>query len=192
MMPKLFRFGLITALPCVLAAIPATAAEAKVFTSWPIGLEREVDEGYYMTLLSSRDGWRVWRIETESSVECRGIKSVQGQPHPIPLGVSVAFFGGDPFLTVYKGYQDKLRYFWTAEHSGKVTVKGRVSGEKFWKPLAGDDQNEYYVDGRKFQINVTSWEYPAIYVGYAEQTGTMDLTGLAHVIEAVNNCPAPK
>ena len=74
-MPVPLKFGFLFG---VIGLVTATQLSAGVYTNWPIGVEREVDEGVYMRLLSVSDGWRIWRIETKDDVDCRAIKSAIG------------------------------------------------------------------------------------------------------------------
>lgn len=169
-------------------ALGVGIVDAKVFYDWPIGLEREVDEGFYMKVVAVENGWRIWRIETKSEVECRAIKSVRGQPHPIPVGVGGAFFRGTPNLMIYKGSRSNLTYAWSGEHLNERTIQIRRPGDKFWKQIKNYDSQELYRDGALLEVNVQSWEYPEIYVGLSDEKGIIDLTGLAAAQERVRTC----
>lgn len=155
--------------------------------SWPIGVEREVDEGVYMSVRAVENGWRVWRTETRGGVSCLAVKSAKGRPHPIPVGVGSALYDGTPFLTVSRGYQDKLTYHWQTEHYGRVRTKIRIPGDKFWDEYgASGDMSKY--DGRVVEIVMTSWEYPEILVGLSEEQALFDFTGMQSIIEKVDQC----
>ncbi len=168
----------------------ATSVSAGVYTNWPIGVEREVDEGVYMKVIEVSQGWRIWRIETRNDVDCRAIKSAIGRSHPIPLGAGAVFGMGTPFLQIYKGYKTPHTFAWETRHWGKVKIQYRRPGEKFWtqaEPLV-DDLTQF--DGQKLEISLTSWEYPDILVGFAKETGVIDLSGMAAAIEAIDKCNA--
>tara|TARA_B100001105_G_scaffold227851_1_gene198617 strand:- start:408 stop:947 length:540 start_codon:yes stop_codon:yes gene_type:complete len=178
-MPFKVLFGI------ALAAFSASHLGAAT-SNWAIGQEREVDEGFYFKLLKVEAGWRLWRIETKDGVECRAVKSANGRPHPYPLGVSVNFFGGEPFIVLYKS--DALggvQHFWKGVDLSNKSVQVRRLGEKFWHE---DTRQSVYSDGDKLEINIVSWEYPEIHVGYHETRGTFNFEGLDAMRKAVEDC----
>lgn len=170
-------------------------SEAAAADNWPIGKEREVDEGTYMQVVAANMGWRIWRIETESGVFCKAVKSAKGQVHPEPLGVSDAMFKGKPFLEIWPNNKDgslffpgKFRYGWRTTYSGNVRIKYRTPGSKFWEERT---QVQFNADGmveQQFEIVLTSWEYPELYEGLAEQKGIFDFSGLSWAKSQVVIC----
>lgn len=173
----------------ILAAVAPVPALAQ--TSWPVGMEREVDEGVYMKVLRVANGWRLWRIETKDSAECRAVKSARGRPDPIPVGVGAGFWRGTPSVLLYENYDRKIAFAWSGEHYGKVEVKTRLLGARFWDEQRGAWSPDLLpFDGKLLEVNVTSWEYPEILVGLADETAVMDLTGLAAMVDAVKACNA--
>jgi hypothetical protein len=164
------------------SALPA------VYTKWSIGMEREVAEGVYMKLVAVSDGWRIWRIETRNDVDCRAIKSAIGRPHPIPAGAGAVFMLGTPFLMIMKGHKSPYSFSWETTHWGDVEGQYRLAGEKFWSPLKerSDDLSQF--DGKTLEISLTSYEYPAVNVGFAKETGKIDLMGMGAAIASVDQC----
>jgi hypothetical protein len=178
---------------CLVLMVASTSAmtlpvSAAVYTQWSVGMEREVAEGVYMKLMSVSEGWRIWGIETKSEVDCRAIKSAVGRVHPIPAGAGAVFFRGTPFLMVYKGYQTPHTYSWNTTHWGDVDVQYRLPGEKFWSPMNKYEDDLSQFNGKKLEISLTSWEYPDINVGYAKETGVIDLAGMNAAVAAVDQC----
>jgi hypothetical protein len=169
-------------------------SEAAAADNWPIGKEREVDEGTYMQVVAANMGWRIWRIETKSGVDCKAVKSAKGQVHPEPLGVSSGMFKGKPFLEIWHNktpsqfFPEKFTYRWWTTHSGSVRIKYRTPGSKFWEERT---QVKFNADGiveQQFEIVLTSWEYPELYEGFAEQKGIFDFTGLSWAKSQVVIC----
>lgn len=173
---------MIAALIALLTLTPQTPP-----ADWPIGTEREVEAGVYMQVVASESGWRVWRTEQRSGVSCKAVKSAAGRPHPRPIGVGDALFTGTPYLTIGL-YQDRFTYRWSARHLGKVRVKYRTPGDRFWEEGAEVNFPANVIGERPIEIEVTSWEYPAIYEGYSEEAATFDLAGLAWAQEQVRVC----
>ena len=81
----------------VALTLASTVAHAQ---GWVVGQEREVDEGVYARLVKPESGWRLWRFETKQGVTCKAVKSVKGQPHPVPVGVETVLFQGTPFIEI--------------------------------------------------------------------------------------------
>jgi hypothetical protein len=163
---------------------------AAVYRNWSIGMEREVDEGFYFKLVSVIHGWRIWRIETKDEVDCRAVKSAIGRIHPIPIGYGGAFELGTPYLMIYRGYKSPLTFSWNTVHSGKEKIQYRRMGEKFWTngEIYNKDLTEF--DGQKLEIAMTSWEYPEILVGFEEEKGVIDLAGMKAAVAAIQECNA--
>jgi hypothetical protein len=166
----------------------ASSALPAVYTKWSIGMEREVAEGIYMKLIGISEGWRIWRIETRNDVDCRAVKSAIGRPHPIPAGAGAVFMLGTPFLMIMKGYQSPHSFSWNTTHWGDVEGQYRLVEEKFWSPLKerSDDLSQF--DGKTLEISLTSYEYPAVNVGFAKETGRIDLKGMGAAIAAIDKC----
>lgn len=169
--------------------ILASLVFSQLQTSWPIGLEREVDAGTYMQVVASQYGWRIWKIDTRGGSQCKAVKSAIGRPHPIPLGVSSTMMRGTPFVEITWNAQDHgFSYRWTTTHYGRVEIKYRSLGERFWEErenhnFSGDSLNE-----SRYEIQLSSWEYPAILIGYAEESATFDFEGLAWAKSQVASC----
>lgn len=175
-------------------ATALTLASAPVFAApWQIGQEREVDEGYYLTLLKSEHGWRLWQVETKDGTRCQAIKSAKGRPHPVPLGVAEHFTGGTPYLIVSKGNKGFAqfgrlhRFELKGRHGSGEGVQFRKPNDRFWTKWAYD-LNLDDRDGQLIEVSITSWQYPHSRVGMASETGIIDLTGLAEMVKEVEGC----
>lgn len=172
-----------------LAAIAATGALTQPQAQWAIGSEREVDEGVYMQVVASDQGWRVWKIETRTGVQCKAVKSAVGRPHPVPVGVSSMMARGTPFLEVlWRDDEHGFSYSWGTEHYGKVRVKYRPVGARFWEERNNFDFDADDLAEQRLEVQLTSWEYPAILVGYAEEDAIFDLSGLEWAKGQVADC----
>jgi hypothetical protein len=172
----------------LISAAPAVAA---IYSQWSVGQEREVDEGVYFKLVEVKNGWRLWRIETEKEIDCRAVKSVAGKRHPFPIGVMRAFYFGEdvtPFITLLS-LDGNIRYSWKGRDPQNTQVQIRQPGEKFW---VTDDGHRTLSDGARLEVNVSSWEYPAISVGYHEAKGIIDLTGLDEMTAEISRCSRRK
>jgi hypothetical protein len=157
--------------------------------TWAVGTEREVDEGVYMKVVSSEQGWRVWRIETRNGVQCRAYKSARGRAHPVPVGVnSMMDRVGTPFLEVYwEARTAKFYSEWHGAHYGGMRAKYRVPGARFWEETPPDPEA---VNEQSVELSVDSYEYPAIFEGKAEERANFDLTGIRWATEAIRTCNA--
>jgi hypothetical protein len=158
---------------------------------WQIGQEREVDEGHYFKLLKIESGWRLWQIETKEGISCKAIKSARGRPHPQPLGVGSAFFGGTPFLTISSNGRGQTWFMWQGQHLGTKGTKFREPTDRFWQDWKyGTDLLP--MDGKVIELNIVSYEYPEIFVGRSEQNVLFDLNGLSSIVTEVVDCVAKK
>jgi len=175
--------------------IVATLLFALQTANWPIGTEREVDEGTYMQVLASQDGWRIWRTETSAGVYCRAVKSARGRPHPIPLGFHSALFRGTPFLEIgWNSYSSEMDFYWRTTYLGNVEIKYRQPGARFWEHRDNATFDPHETGENVIDVVLESWEYPELLVGKAEETATFDLDGLgwaeAEVAACVDAAPA--
>lgn len=174
-------------------AILSAATSASASTQWRVGQEREVDEGYYMTLFSQSNGWSVWRTETQNGVSCKAVKAAEGFPQPIPVGVLDLLYRGTPFVTISQNVEAfrrqgdrqalsvRLHGRWRSGH----TREWRFPGERFWRePLASDD----LVEGQRIEVHVETWEYYSLLVGREDERGIIDLTGLDEALQSLVDC----
>ncbi len=181
------KFSALAMAATAFVTVPASAAD------WTTGKAREVDQGYYFTLLSSEDGWRLWQIETKDGIRCVATKAAAGRTAPSPMGVADHFSGGTPFLVVSKGHKGfgplgRIgRFTLQGRHGNGQTVQFRGAGEKFWTKWKVD-QDISGLDGARLEVNVVSFRYPHSLVGSADETGIIDLTGLAAAIGKVEAC----
>jgi hypothetical protein len=169
-------------------AIAAPAAHA---ASWPLGTEREVDEGVYMQVVAVGQGWRIWRTETRSGVSCSAVKSAKGRPHPEPVGVQSMFWNGTPFVEMsWINYGSEPRWYhqWRTTHYGRVEVKYRKPGDRFFGESFNEEINAGKFGEDQLEVVLTSWEYPAILVGLAEERAIFDLAGLQWARDQVSKC----
>lgn len=176
----------------IIAVSLALFASPALSRGWEIGQEREVDEGYYFTLLSSENGWRVWQIETREGTRCTAVKSVRGKPHPEPLGVADSFWKGTPYLVVTKGHEfpgmGRVWRFQLRGHFGSgEKAQLRPVGARFWSDWTNSQELAEY-DGKQIEVAISTYEYPHSLVGGVHEKGILDLTGLSDVVQMVENC----
>jgi hypothetical protein len=167
----------------IFMGLAPTAAGAQ---PWAIGQEREVDEGFYVRLVTQQNGWRHWRIETRNEVSCQAIKSAEGRPHPIPLGVSAAFYRGTPFLTLSE-ISGRLSFGWQGANVLGERLKYRAIGERFWTDWVHDGDLMPFANSR-LEVNIVTYQYPRIFAGRIEETAVINLTGLEEAARYVLNC----
>lgn len=172
----------------IVLALGATVALPQ---EWPLGLEREVDAGIYMQAVAEDHGWRVWRVETKDGIRCKAVKPAEGQSAPVPLGTGSALFGATPFLSVSRGmFGEPYWYSWNARYSGRVSVKYRKPGERFWTEPGPLDFNGAAIGEGPIEVVVTSWRYPALLSGHSEEAATLDLAGVEWAQAEVTRCDA--
>ena len=162
----------------------ALSASIPVRQNWAVGEEREVDEGIYFKLIKVEKGWRLWRLETRGGIECRAVKSARGKVHPIPIGAGAMFGFGEPYITIWK-HRGKLLYSWKGVDFDNSMVQIRRAAAKFWDTDEGD---EVFADSDVVEVNISSWEYPDVRVGYHETKGVLDFTGWSEMRTAVDEC----
>lgn len=168
------------------AFVGGSAASAE---RWPIGVEREVDEGTYMQVVAVNSGWRIWRTEEKSGVYCKAVKSAKGRAHPEPIGVSSAMYKGTPFLEIFGGRgSEKLTYQWRTTYLSDVKIKYRTPGSEFWEERKNATFNADEIGEQQFEITLSSWEYPELYIGRSEETALFDLAGLSWAKDEVASC----
>jgi hypothetical protein len=142
-----------------------------------------------MQVVALEHGWRVWKIETREGVQCKAVKSAVGRPHPVPVGVSSMMTRGTPFVEVlWSDYDHRFSYSWRTEHYGKVRVKYRPVGERFWEERNNPDFNPDGLTAQRLEVQLTSWEYPAILEGYAEENAIFDFAGVEWAKTQVADC----
>lgn len=170
------------------------AAVASPESSWPIGVEREVDEGMYMSVVAQRFGWRIWRVEDMNGVSFRAVKSARGRPDPIPVGVGPSFFRGTPFLVVMllpsTSNKPEWYYSWKTVHLGDVRVQVRLPGERFWTQWKSSNMETDLFDEKAVELVAESWEYPALNSGRAEEQAVFDLVGITWAKEQLRQYAA--
>lgn len=189
-------------------ALLFTAIATSMFfqsNSWTLGQEREVDAGVYMSIHSQNEGWRIWKIETEDGISCRAVKSAEGRPHPIPVGVGSAFHRGTPFIeiSIYRdgtipGQTERYSSTWKTTHYGDVRFQWRKIGARFFESPASTietfslpqvfDARE--VDEERYEIRLESWRYPSISQGYSLESAIFNFSGLEWAEREVRSCNA--
>jgi hypothetical protein len=167
----------------------AFALFATVFTSWVVGQEREIDPGLYAKLYAQENGWRVWRFQTRQGTFCRAAKSAIGRPHPVPLGVGNVLYGGTPYLVV-SAIEGGTNGWEMEGRESDETQEFRLPGEKFWTDVGNNAMED--LDGKKIEVHVSGWEYPAIYVGHTDDRGVIDMTGAKWAVATARKCGEAK
>lgn len=177
----------------IATALLLSALTASQQTQWPEGIEREVDEGVYMQVADSQHGWRVWRTESRNGVVCKAVKSARGREHPIPVGVGPLLFRGTPFLEIHgsrHGFSGReiFSYDWTTRHYGRVAVKYRIAGERFYEEKSNGEFSASGLTEGSYDVVLISWEYPALNIGRAEEAAIFDMTGREWAEQRVLQC----
>lgn len=152
-------------------------------SNWPIGREREVDEGVYMKVIDENNGWRVWQSESRNGIVCKAVKSAQNRPHPIPVGVGNGLFQGTPFIEIHvqrHGFSNRpiYSYNWRTAHYGKVEIEYRPLGNRFYEKAKNGEFDGDSIEESPHDITLTSYEYPAILRGRAEEKAVFDFQGV--------------
>jgi hypothetical protein len=172
-------------------ALAALSLAALFPQEWPVGVEREVDEGFYMQVFAADHGWRVWRTENRNGVFCKAIKPASGRSDPVPVGVANLMSRETPFVEVsWTPVLNTFHYEWGATHYGGVRGKYRVPGERFWEDSFHGDIDLRPAAGKTIEVVVESYRYPELGVGRAEESGTVDLVGLEWALAEVIRCGA--
>ena len=170
--------------------------------SWTVGVEREVDAGFYMSVYADHEGWRVWRTETKDGVSCSAVKPAEGRKRPVPLGSGSSLWQGTPFIRVagdgpgafreYSGTTARLMRMptWRLKHYGKPKIKLRIPGEKFWDEYDSARFNVEKYDGKVVEIVAESWEYPHIHRGHETERGRFSFVGFDEAKRLAVECQA--
>lgn len=175
-----------------LAQSPAAATQPSA--SWPIGVEREVDDGVYVTLLRQENGWRLWRWEERSGVTCEAVKSGIGRPHPVPARAGTILYRGDPWISLTYWRSRDSRTFRGSEN---VALRGRHTGGWSEWQRAGDRFGTSFHYGlsdlpnwsnERIEIHVVTFRYPALLIGKADQRAMIDMVGLEQIRTAAREC----
>ena len=183
-----------------LVAVQPNIASARTGPDWKVNEEREISPSLYMKLVAELNGWRIWREEGASSKNCSAVKPANGVAQPQPYS-STVFFHGFPALVISETtVMDKQRIDWRllGTYLRPSIEEFRVQGERFFtrKPDLFADPTEWQkitdYDNKTIEVHVGSWKYPAISVGFSENTGMINLVGMSEAIEAVKTCNASK
>lgn len=146
---------------------------------WSAGVEREVDEGYYMKVLASDQGWRIWQMESRYGIRCLAIKSAIGRRHPTPIGQGFLMSRDTPFLELdWREDEGVFRYSWGARHFGGLRAKYRAPGARFWEEGASGSFEPGELGEQTIQVVIESFEYPNTGIGRSEETADFDLAGI--------------
>ncbi|WP_147373682.1 hypothetical protein [Hephaestia caeni] len=171
-------------------AVIAMPVQGAIYENWVVGQEREVDEGVYARLAKEEGGWRLWRFETKYGVTCKAVKPADGLPAPIPLGVSSKLGLGTPFLEIT--FFDRQR---TSRIEGRHLgdqAEYRSPGERFWHEWSEETDLVDFLESPSIEVHVSSWKYPANFVGKIEERGTINLSGLASIMHDGSECAAAR
>ncbi|HEX4736510.1 MAG TPA: hypothetical protein VH331_03005 [Allosphingosinicella sp.] len=172
----------ITALALSAITVVATAAHSQSTDAWTVGKEAEVHPGVQAKLLAEQNGWRLWRIENQRGVVCDAVKPTTGQGALVPTS-EYTMVGSTPYLR----YRAGVGYWLIGQWLGSDAVEWRLSGARFWTKM-DDSTNFEQFDGKTIEIHVSSWRYPNIMEGHADEQGTVDLTGIKAIAQAARDC----
>jgi hypothetical protein len=98
-------------------------------------------------------------------------------------------FNGTPFLEIWwSDYGSKFTYRWFTVHFGRVSVKYRTPGAKFWEERTNANFDATEIGEQQIELVASSWEYPELIIGHAEEKATFDLAGLTWAQSQVRSC----
>lgn len=173
----------------MMATAAALAAAGPSQQDWPVGVEREVDEGFYMQVFAADNGWRVWRTENRNGVFCKAVKPAQGRDHPTPIGVASFLTGGTPNVEISLSYDRRsFQYDWGTTYRRGIRAKYRIPGERFWQDDLSGRTDLTHGAEQVIEVVVESYEYPSIRIGRAEEQGTIDLAGMGWAQTELRRC----
>lgn len=165
--------------------LASPAAEAQ---TWKIGQEREVQPGIYAKLFDQVGTWRIWRFENANGVSCAAALAPSGKAHPYPLDYGY-LVGTHPMLILDRSLRDPTVISWSATgRGGRQRAEYRVVGDRFMKELSSLESPPSDLEGKSVEIVVTSWEYPAAFVGLYTDRGVFILDKLSQVSERTLAC----
>lgn len=153
--------------------------------TWHIGEEREVDEGAYVRLVEELGGWRIWRVEFKTGVQCRASRGIAGSLGPVP-GPGALFISPEPYAFSMVSKNGRVSHFLEGRWRGG-RAEYRLKGQRFWTEFVFSTDLTA-LDGEQVDVHVDSWRYPAIRVGHADQRGTVDFAGYKAALAAALKC----
>jgi len=199
-MKRLLSTLIITASACF-----AVEANAQTFT------ELRGNSGIYMADFGTVSDWTVVGMGTRDTSFCAAYKSELDRS-PYSKTEPYGQIGGNIHLSNYETafiLQRETPYSrTTADNPLRLHVTGRygisndsyewrVTGDKFFTPLERDQRYRtqklsftdlLQQDNKVLEIKSSSWEYPAINVGFSDDTGLFAVTGLQEVRQLIQTC----
>lgn len=157
---------------------------------WIVGVEREVEPGTYYSLVQQNNGWRLWRMERKSGIECIAVKPAVGRHHPDPY-TAYHFRGGTPFILIVfsKRFGESSNIRGRHGAIGALRQEVRAPGERFWTKWSPKISLDEITEDR-LEVNVVSAEYPSILVGIDTERAIIDMKGLSAIRQAGGQCAA--
>ncbi len=170
---------------------------------WNLGVEREYTPGRYAKLLSVFEGWRLWRFESVSGVDCRAVKPAIGKPHPVPGGNTTMMEGAPPFVVMNYDHEGKLVWEFEGEFGDTGSIDWRRENERFYTrylPFQISDMERRildgqfvdtlaHLDGETISVLIITWEYPSpLYINESKLTAKFNFLGLSEMIKALKEC----
>ena len=156
-----------------------------VFAAWTVGMEREVDEGVYATLVQQTGRWRLWRFATKNDTSCVLVRPADGRATPYPLGVGRIFYGGEPRVVVTIRTRVPELKIEGKNLSGKV--RWRKVGDRFWSEENYGELPQP-TEGTSLEVSRVSYEYPDLFVGRLEERGIITFSGIDVALKALEKC----
>lgn len=198
------KLSALSLIALALAVVP-TGAHAQTFNEMPN------NTGTYLANFGSVSGWSVVGLGTRELSSCAAYKSeLDSRLPPKTFGL----LGGNLSLinidTAFILQRDEPYSLQPVDNPITLHVSGRHSqsdddyewrwdGDKFFTPLErggqyGIQKMRLTLDalmpdeGKILDVKASSWEYPAINVGYSDDSGKLSLTGLAQVKTKIETC----
>ena len=168
---------------------------------WTIGTEVEVDQGKYVTLYDSFDGWDVWKVEVKSGVTCHARK-FESDKRQLPY--KSIFFSAGTGLALDLTREGEV--YWSIHHKTSTAYAGaefRFSGDKFPTDLEkasyvnyGDALEKNRSQLAELNIRATEnitvyssdWEYRAARVGFEQLEASIALSGITNAESRLIAC----
>jgi hypothetical protein len=176
-----------------IAALIANCCVAKANENWPLGVEREVDEGVYSGLISRVDGWALWKFEFRGGLRCVARKEADGRSSAYPLGVGVQLGGPNstPAVEIRADVGSRVYVDLIGRHDPQVNTGAeefRSLGDRYWQEWRDDPYFFIRIDGSTIQIHRETWLYPNLRLHLSDEVANFDLSGITAAARAVKTC----
>jgi hypothetical protein len=195
----------ITAAIFASSTVLAANASAQTFT------EISNNTGTYIADFGSVSGWKVIGLGTRELSACSAFKGELDSRRPAtPYGLLNGYISLINIDTAFIFQRDEPYSLKQLDNPIRLHVSGRYGlsddsyewrwqGDKFFNSLErggkyGIEQMRLTADelipseGRILDVKASSWEYPAINVGYSDDSGMLSVTGIQQVKAKIEAC----